>query len=247
MADIDGSLAPAGTRLSPRRNLGAANRILSVGAGALAGIVGSRRQGGAGSALKIIGAMLVARGVSGMGPITRLVGARPDEEAVADENQWSHAALLSRSVTIAAPRAEVFSRFRDFAAWPQWAHNIRSITPVGPDRLRIVSIDPSGTMEWEADITDDRADTLLAIAAVPDTEVALTARFAFRDAPAGRGTEIHATIAYEPPGGSLGRYAAKLTQREPGIQLRRDLKRFKSLIEAGEIAVNDPQGKQPRA
>ena len=67
------------------------------------------------------------------------------------------------------------------------------------------------------------------------------------DAPAGRGTEIHGVVAYEPPGGSLVRYAAKLTQREPGIQLRRDLKRFKSLIETGEIAVNEPQGTIPKA
>ena len=61
----------------------------------------------------------------------------------------------------------------------------------------------------------------------------------FRDAPAGRGTEIAATIAYRPPAGELGRLLLKLSRREPDIQVRHELKRLKMLLETGEIATAD--------
>ena len=61
----------------------------------------------------------------------------------------------------------------------------------------------------------------------------------FRDAPGGRGTEVEAIIAYKPPAGELGRIIAKLFQHEPEIQGRRELRRFKMLMETGEVA--DPR------
>jgi uncharacterized membrane protein len=49
---------------------------------------------------------------------------------------------------------------------------------------------------------------------------------------------VRATIAYEPPGGAVGSLVAKLFQREPRIQARRDLHPFKQLMEAGEVATS---------
>jgi uncharacterized membrane protein len=51
-------------------------------------------------------------------------------------------------------------------------------------------------------------------------------------------------IAYKPPGGDLGRLVAKLFAREPNIQARHELKRFKMLMEAGEIAKGPDQLKK---
>jgi uncharacterized membrane protein len=59
----------------------------------------------------------------------------------------------------------------------------------------------------------------------------------FKDAPADRGTIVTADIAYEPPAGDVGRLVAKLFAAEPNIQARHELKRFKMLMEAGEIAT----------
>lgn len=247
MADIDGSISPPGTRLSRRQNLRPAERGLSLVAGTLLGILAARQRGAARVALGLASSALVARGTTGMAPAKRLLGERPDEKAAAREAGWNSAALVSRAVTINAPRAEIFSRFRDMARWPEWSANVERVDVNESGDLHFVSIDPSGAVEWDGTITEETENKLLAIASVPDSQVPITARYEFRDAPGGRGTEIHGIVAYEPPGGSLARYAAKLTQREPGIQLRRDLKRFKSLIETGEIAVNDPQGTAVKA
>jgi uncharacterized membrane protein len=48
---------------------------------------------------------------------------------------------------------------------------------------------------------------------------------------------VTATIAYDPPAGVAGKLVAKLFQREPKIQARRDLRRFKQFMETGEIAT----------
>ena len=70
---------------------------------------------------------------------------------------------------------------------------------------------------------------------------------AFSDANPGRGTVVTAAIAYEPPGGLIGKVVAKLTQKEPRIQARRDLRRLKQLLETGEIATSSPPNPAPKA
>jgi len=107
---------------------------------------------------------------------------------------------------------------------------------------------PGGmTVEWDSIVTEDRPGELISWEAAPGASVANHGTVEFKDAPQHRGTEVHLTVVYRPPGGSIGRLAAKLTQKEPGIQARRDLKRFKMLVEAGEIATNLPQGTHPKA
>jgi uncharacterized membrane protein len=244
MTDIDGALAPPGTRLAPRQNLDDASRGLSVAAGAALGLLAARRTGVTSVALGLAASLLVARGLTGASPTTRLLGQRPDEDEVAEATGWSSAALLSRAVTINASRAEVWAQFSDLSTWPRWSDNVEQIEgsddPANP-HLRFVTHDPSGTVTWDGKITERRENEVLSLASLPGSAVPIVARYELRDAPGGRGTEIHGALAYEPPGGSLARYAAKLTQKEPGIQMRRDLKRFKMLIETGEIATNAPQ------
>jgi len=45
-------------------------------------------------------------------------------------------------------------------------------------------------------------------------------------------------MSYDSPGGAIGRGVAKLLQREPTLQARRDLRRFKQLMETGEVTTN---------
>ena len=66
--------------------------------------------------------------------------------------------------------------------------------------------------------------------------------------PGERGAEVHVTLDYEPPFGKLGVAVAKLFGEEPSVQVREDLRRYKQLMEAGEIPVsyNPGQGKPPK-
>jgi hypothetical protein len=63
----------------------------------------------------------------------------------------------------------------------------------------------------------------------------------FQRAPGGHGTEVHVTLAYQPPMGKLGASVAKLFGEEPGQQLEADLRRLKSFMEAGEMPTTQGQ------
>jgi uncharacterized membrane protein len=97
---------------------------------------------------------------------------------------------------------------------------------------------PAGrTVEWDATVTDEARDSFIAWTSEPGADVANSGRVEFQDAGA-RGTVVTATILYDPPGGIVGKIVAKMFQREPAIQARRDLRRFKQLMETGEIATS---------
>jgi uncharacterized membrane protein len=58
-------------------------------------------------------------------------------------------------------------------------------------------------------------------------------------APGDRGTELTVELWYEPPAGDLGAAALKLTGTDLPTQLADDLRRFKQLVETGEIVRSD--------
>jgi uncharacterized membrane protein len=60
-------------------------------------------------------------------------------------------------------------------------------------------------------------------------------RVEFKAAPDERGTIISCAIRYLPPAGQLGAIAAKVLGKRPGFLMRQDLRRFKALLETGEI------------
>jgi len=145
--------------------------------------------------------------------------------------------VVGRAVTIDRPRAELFAFWRDFANLATFMDNVERIDAIDRQRSHWVVKAPGGRMvEWDARITEEEEGALLAWASEPGADVINSGRIEFRDAGL-RGTVVVATIAYDPPGGTIGKLVAKLFQREPAIQARRDLRRFKQLMETGEIAT----------
>ncbi|MEO7911327.1 MAG: hypothetical protein ABIV47_16910, partial [Roseiflexaceae bacterium] len=68
----------------------------------------------------------------------------------------------------------------------------------------------------------------------------------FEPATGGRGTIVRVVIDYKPPAGALGAAVAKLFGEAPQQQIEGDLRRFKSIMEAGELptTVGQPAGKR---
>lgn len=146
--------------------------------------------------------------------------------------------FASAVVTINRPRDELFAYFRDFANLPTFMDNVERIDVLDARRSHWVVQAPAGrTVEWDAEITEETPGEAIAWTSAEDADVPNSGRVEFRDAGA-RGTVVTATILYDPPGGALGKIVAKLFQREPNIQARRDLRRFKQLMETGEVATS---------
>lgn len=146
--------------------------------------------------------------------------------------------LVGRTVTINRPRAELYAYWRDFARLPTFMENIETVEMLDATRSRWVVKAPGGkTVAWVARITEERDGEMIAWVSEEGADVPNSGRIDFRDAQGDRGTIVTATILYDPPGGLIGKVIAKMFQREPAIQARRDLRRFKQLMETGEIAT----------
>jgi len=153
--------------------------------------------------------------------------------------------LLSRTVTVNRPVGELFSYFRDFANLATFMENVERIDADDARRSHWVVKAPAGkTVEWESVVTEDEPGRLIAWQSVEGADVASSGRIEFLDAAPGRGTMVRATFSYDPPAGWLGEWIAKLFQREPNVQARRDLRRLKQFLETGEVTSSaGPSGR----
>ena len=146
--------------------------------------------------------------------------------------------LVTRAVTINRPAQELYDFWRDFSNLAQVMDNIVSIKTLDDRTSHWVVKGPAGKIyEWDAAVINDVPGKEITWKSTGDADVANSGRIRF-DEVAGRGTVVTATIAYAPPAGALGKVVAKVLQREPNVQARRDLRRFKQLMETGEIATN---------
>jgi uncharacterized membrane protein len=172
---------------------------------------------------------------------------RPDSAPgrTSRRSRFGRYAVTGRTVTIKKPKAELYAFWRDFSNLPRFMSHVLSVETEGP-LTRWTLRGPMGRdVRIDTRIVDEREGEQIAWRSTEASDIDTEGKISFRDAPAGRGTEVEAIIAYVPPGGTLGRWIAKAFQAEPGLQGRRELKRFKMLMEAGEIATSATRPESP--
>jgi uncharacterized membrane protein len=148
--------------------------------------------------------------------------------------------VSGHSVTIRRPRAELFAFWRDFQNLARVMDNVERIQPTGDNGRAVWTIKaPAGqTVDVETEIVREIDNELIAWHSVAGSDIETEGRVAFEDAPGERGTRVKLIVAYDAPGGKAGKALAKLLMREPALQARRDLVRFKMLMETGEVATS---------
>ena len=147
--------------------------------------------------------------------------------------------LVGRTVSINKPREEIYRAWRDFTRFPSFMENVDAVDDLGDGRSRWTIKAPLGsTVELITRISEDVPNALIAWKSEPDSQIQTEGKVELFDVAPGRGTAVRLTMKYDPPAGLPGRAVAKLLQREPNVQARRDLRRFKMLMETGEVATN---------
>jgi uncharacterized membrane protein len=127
--------------------------------------------------------------------------------------------------------------------------HLRSVSAAGSGRSRWEATGPAGsTICWEAEIEEDREGEVISWRSTGDGDVENAGSVRFVDATGGRGTEVLVELRYRPPGGRAGAAVAKLLGEEPNQQLRDDLRRFKQVVELGEVVRSEgsPAGPSTR-
>lgn len=151
---------------------------------------------------------------------------------------------VERAVTVNRPKEELYRTWRDFENLPRFMQHLESVQ-VDPDdrgRSHWVARGPlDRRVQWDAEVIEEHENEMLIWKSLPGSTVESMGRVEFTDAPGGRGTIVRVSMEYNPPAGSLGAAFAKLFGKEPGTQIKEDLRHFKQIMETGEIPTVDGQ------
>lgn len=196
-----------------------------------------------------IGFTMVAVGAGALMSMKRKGRAPDDAPGYAARRGFGDFAVVGRTVTIRKPRQDLFDFWREFSNLASFMENVERIDTsrdAGHSTWTIKA--PAGqTLEVKTEIVREDDGKLIAWRSIEGSEIETEGRVTFEDAPGDRGTRVGLIVAYKPPAGALGRAIASLSLREPEQQARHDLKRFKMLMETGEIATSARRKDETRA
>jgi uncharacterized membrane protein len=140
-----------------------------------------------------------------------------------------------KTISIAAPIAEVFEFWRNFENFPKFMRNVRSVKKNAVDTWHWEVVGPLGsTVQWDAAMTVCIPNELIAWTTTPGSQVENAGRVHFQRE--GDGTRIQVEMSYNPPGAALGHVVASLFGADPLTEMDEDLMRLKSYLETGKPA-----------
>lgn len=203
------------SRQQQKLSLPQQERVFSVAVGAGSLLYGLRRGGILGLAVGAAGAWLAYRGLAG---------------------EQSGPLHFSTALTVERPAEELYQFWHGFTRLPQVMKYISDIRTTGEGRTHWVIETPGGgTVEWDSEVVEDVPNELIGWRTLEGSDIHHEGRIRFRQAPTGRGTEVELDLHYEPLGGTLGTTVARFLNTTTEEVAREDLRRFKRLMESGEI------------
>lgn len=154
---------------------------------------------------------------------------------------------LEKSITVNFSPEECYRFWHDFTSFPRFMKHLESVEITGDNRMHWKAKGPAGsTVEWDAELVTDEPGRHIAWRSLEGSQVDNEGVVRFEPAPGGRGTIVRVLMSYKPPGGLAGALVAKMFGEEPSQQIDEDLRRFKWLIETGEIptTIGQPSGER---
>ncbi|MCK6545770.1 DUF2892 domain-containing protein [Myxococcota bacterium] len=234
-------LSERGTTRAP--NVGETERWISMIAGGALVVYGLTRRSIPGALVALAGGALVRRGVTAHCPVYERL-------RISGTTEGGMELSLDESITINRPREEVYAYFRNFENHPRFMRHLKFVSSMGDGRSHWALKVPGGPLvEWDARLVEDVPPELLRWESIEGSDLDHHGEVWFEDAPGDRGTEIHVHWKYRPPGQGVGALFAKLGESITTTTLRQELRRFKQIVETGEIATiqGQPSGRERRA
>jgi uncharacterized membrane protein len=156
---------------------------------------------------------------------------------------------LTATTTVRKSASEVYAFWRELENLPTFMAHLEEVRATGDRTSHWVASAPFGKdVAWDAEITEEVPGERIGWRSTGDADVPNAGTVSFVPAPDGVSTEVYVALVYDIPGGSLGKAVAKYFGEEPHQQLDDDLRRFKQVLETGEVVRSDgaPWGKRAR-
>ena len=155
-------------------------------------------------------------------------------------NGANHGIHAKGSCVVNLPPDEVYRFWRDFQNLPRFMRHLEAVHDMGDGRSHWKAKGPAGMdVEWDATIIADVPGEVITWRSLEGSDVDNAGAVRFERAAGGRGTIVRVNLEYNPIGGVIGAAVAKLFGEEPEQQLDDDLRRFKQVLEVGEVVVSE--------
>jgi uncharacterized membrane protein len=142
---------------------------------------------------------------------------------------------------------QAYKLWRNFAGLPRFMVHLQSVRELGDRRSEWVALGPGRReFRWTAEITEDTPNRRIAWRSLPGSDVETSGSLDLREDPLGRGTFLSVSLQYGLPGGLPASGLAALVGKNPEFMVREDVRRFKQLLETGEIPTTRGQTHGPR-
>jgi uncharacterized membrane protein len=231
----------------PRRknqtNIGQAERLISLLAGGGLVYYGTRHLQTGRLLLAFLGGELVRRGLTGHDYLYQLFQVTSVAESPSTLISTPQGITVRRSMSIERSANELYEYWRNVELAPTYMQMVQSVERTGEQTSHWTAKTPTGpAITWESEITEDIPGQLIAWKTTSGKPLGGTGgRVRFTPAPAQKGTTVTSEIDYTQPAGILGANLGKLFGHLPEQEVREDLRRFKQLMEAGEIPTLQAQ------
>jgi uncharacterized membrane protein len=211
-----------------------AENWLALGTGGLLLLAGASRRSIAGACLALSSAPLLYRGITGRWP-KFLNGVQSAETRTALSGE--RGVHVRESIRLECPIGDVYRYWRRLGNLPQFMAHLDRVTETSDSESHWVARGPAGlAVEWDAEIINDVENTVIGWRSLAGSDVVTAGSVNFDAVRGGRACQVSVHLQYAPPAGKAGAFLASLFGREPSQTIREDLRRFKQLLEAGEIA-----------
>jgi uncharacterized membrane protein len=215
-------------------SLGNAEKWFALGTGALLLVLGASRRSAAGAWLAVSSAPLLYRGITGVWPAIVDGYFQSDDTKIALAGD--RGVHVRESVRLERPIDDVYRFWRRLENLPRFMEHLDRVTETSNGQSHWVANGPAGlAVEWDAQIINEVENKVLAWKSLPLSDVVTAGSVNFDEVRGGRSIPVSVHLQYAPPAWKAGALLASLFGREPSQTVREDLRRFKQLLEAGEV------------
>lgn len=227
-------------RAHTSRNLSEFERWASIAAGTGLAMFGLSRLKSSGWLYAGLGALLLRRGLTSHCDVYEALGVNTAGTASDTRRvlRGSGGISVQETVTINRPIEELYRFWRNLENLPHFMRHLDSVERITDTISHWRAKGPGGSsVEWNAEIINEVPNQVIGWRSLEGADVVSAGSVNFDADGTGRGTRVTVRLQYSPPGGKVGAALARLFGRDAETEIRDDLRRFKQLVEAGEVAT----------